>query len=192
MQICRCWMNRVCRSWQRVFIITHQYPPHMRSILDASEFFLQPILGEFIQFAYLIGPGQIGLALQRSLGAGIHDLQFHLAIAWRIEYEAHWIRDTIVRVDHLVAVDNIARLVTGQLFLQIVNCDLVQELVDTDQLLFSVHFHCFRVMRQRQKGENVNWKRKTVRIPCAWWFSVFMFSFFCFVSNANKQTCNYQ
>lgn len=68
-----------------------------------GEVLLEPILGEVLDLARLQTPGEPRLALQRQLGAGVHDLQLHLAVARRVEDEAHGEGDAPVRMLHFVA-----------------------------------------------------------------------------------------
>lgn len=42
------------------------------------ELLLQPLLGQFVQFAYFVDAGEIHFALQGALCAGVHHLQFDL------------------------------------------------------------------------------------------------------------------
>lgn len=86
-------------------------------LLYARQILAQPLLGQLVQLPDLVGLGEIGLAGQRTFGTSVHHLQLDLAVARRVEDEAHRIRDALVVVDHLVSVDNVSRLVAGQLLL---------------------------------------------------------------------------
>lgn len=105
------------------------------------ELLSEPILGQFVQFPYLVDAGEVDLTLEGTFCAGVHHLQLDLTVAWRIEYKAHRIRNPGVVMNHLVRVYHIARLMAGQQLLQFVNGHIVQAVVQHHQLLLAVDLY---------------------------------------------------
>jgi len=69
-------------------------------------------------------------------------LNSHLAIPRCVEYEAHWVRNALIVMDHFIRIDDISGLVSWQCILQLVHRNIVDELVQHHRLLLPVDFHC--------------------------------------------------
>lgn len=109
--------------------------------LNTRQVLAKPLLSQLVQLSDLIGFGKISFASQGPLGASIHHLQLDLAVPRCIKDKAHRIGNALVVVNHFVAVDDVARLMAGQLLLQIVDGDVLDVFVNANQLLLTIDFH---------------------------------------------------
>lgn len=117
------------------------FQPRQGFSTNLFQLLLQPILGHVVQLANLVVPRQIGLPLQCHTRLRVQHTQLHLAVPRGVEDKTHRVRYPRIIVNHFVAVDDVPRLVTGQLFLQVLHRDVVQQFVHRDQLLLAVDFH---------------------------------------------------
>jgi hypothetical protein len=87
-----------------------------------------------------VDPRQVSNFRQLHFGGRIQYLELDLAILWRDKDEQHGIGNPTIGVAHFVAVNDIPRLMAGQLVLQLLERHIVNFFIDNNQLLLAVDF----------------------------------------------------